>query len=339
MAAPSNFAAFIGNPRAVRILQRALEGGRVPHALIFSGPEGVGKKTLALLLAKRLNCLSPTGGDSCAACNSCRKIAAGHHPDVRVVEPEGAYIKVEQVRAINAEVHYQPFEGRFRAVIFDPADQMRAEAANSLLKTLEEPASRTVLVLVTSQYHLLLPTIRSRSQVLQFTAIPEDRITRHLAEAAGIAAADARLAAALSGGSLGAALRFDAAAYREVRGQAMRFVSLLLAKGSFADASRLIAGLPKERDPFRAWLDVVDALLQEVYYVRAAPGRVSRADAIEDILELAGRTTRPAVVSAIHSFRNLRRATAFNVNRQIALESLFLTQVGGQEWRPDTAGR
>ena len=328
MSAPRSFSEFVGNARAVRILRASIERGRLPHALIFAGPEGVGKKTLALILARLLNCLSPANGEPCGRCRSCRKIDAGVHPDVIVVQPDGAFIKIEQVRAIRAEAAYQPFEGRFRVVVLDGADRMRPEGANCLLKTLEEPPSRTVLILVTAQPYLLLPTISSRSQLLQFGPIPEDRIAEHLVRAAGLRPEEARLAAALADGSLGAALAFDIGAYREARAQALRFVSLLLGRGSFAEVSRLAAGLPKEREQFLSWLSLVESLLQDAYYAKVAPWRLSQPDAIEEARALAGRAPHSAVASAIRAIQSLRRSTFYNVNRQIALESLFLARRG-----------
>lgn len=328
MSVPHRFSEFVGNPRAVRILRASVERGRLPHALIFAGPEGVGKKTLALILARLLNCLAPAEGEPCCRCRSCRKIDAGVHPDVIVVQPEGAVIKIDQVRAIRAEASYQPFEGKFRVVVLDGADRMRPEGANCLLKTLEEPPSRTVLILVTAQPYLLLPTITSRSQLLQFGPIQEDRIAHHLVRAAGWRPEEARLAAALADGSLGAALAFDLSAYREARAQAVRFVTLLLGRGSFVEMSRLAAGLPKEREPFLSWLSLVESLLRDVYYSRVAPWRLSQAGAIEEARAIAERAPHSAVASAIRAIQGLRRATLYNVNRQIALESLFLAGRG-----------
>jgi DNA polymerase-3 subunit delta' len=205
---PRRFADFIGNPRIVGIVSRALQRDRLPHASIFSGPEGVGKRALAELVAMRLNCLSPAGPEPCGSCSSCKKLAAGMHPDFRVLEPEGAVIKIDQVRALSGEIAFEPFEARYRVAVLDPADRMRPEGANSLLKTLEEPPSRTFLILVTANAYALLPTIRSRCRQLQFGAIPPAAIERYLVAQAGRPAAEAREAASFSRGSLGFALAF-----------------------------------------------------------------------------------------------------------------------------------
>jgi len=325
-ALPPNLSSFLGNARVVEILRRAVELDRLPHALIFAGPSGVGKRTLALLLAQLVNCASPSGGLACGDCTSCRKIARGYHPDVRLVEPDGAFIKIEQVREMIGEIAYQPFEAKYRVFMLDPAEQLKLEAANCMLKTLEEPPSRTILILVTSNPYLLLTTIQSRSRLLQFSGIPQDRIEAHLVQNAGWSPEDAHLAAALSRGSLGNALAFDAGSFIPVRAQALRFVSLLLSRGSYAEASRLTAGTVKDKDAFPVWVEAVLTILQDLFYAKTAPERMGQRDILEDLRTLAGSTSAVAVTSAVRAVDRLRRGLRQNVNRQIALEALFLSE-------------
>jgi DNA polymerase-3 subunit delta' len=246
------------------------------------------------------------------------------HPDVILVQPDGAFIKIEQVRSLIGEIAFQPFEARYRFVIFDGADQMRAETANSLLKTLEEPPSRTVMILVTTLPYLLLETIRSRSQMLQFGPIPQELIAQHLIGTHGWGSEDAHLAAMSCEGSLGAALSFDIEHFREVRKQALRFVSLLLKKGDFAEVSPLAANLAKKKDAFVAWIDAVALLLQDIYYAQVNPSRVGQSELIDILSDLSQVASKEAVISSINAIKNLRNVLRFNVNRQIALESLFL---------------
>ena len=326
MNAPLNFHSFIGNRRVVEILRRAIEQERLPHALIFAGPPGVGKRTLAELLAQRLNCLQPKNQEARCACTSCRKIMAGTHPDVRLVQPEGAYIKIDQVRALIAEIAYQPFEGRYRVLILDGADQMRQEAANCLLKTLEEPPSKSILILVSARPYLLLGTIRSRARMLQLGPIAGDVIENYLVVHEGRSPEDARMAVVLSNGSLGAALAFDADRNREIRQTALRFVSLLLRRGKFAQASALAAGIAKDKDTFQAWVELTDTLLQDVYYAQMAPARMSQPDIAGELAGLAQSTSHAAVVAAIEAVKQLKAALQQNANRQLALEALFLAE-------------
>ena len=324
MKAPLSFHSFVGNHRVVEILLRSVAQDRLPHALIFAGPEGVGKRTLGLLLARQLNCLQAASGEPCNDCISCRKIVLGTHPDIRVVQPDGAYIKIDQVRDLIEEIAYQPFEARYRVVIFDGADRMRAEAANCLLKTLEEPPSRSILILVTPKPYALLSTIRSRARLLPFGPIPEEKISEYLAGNKDRSPEDARMAAAFSNGSLGAALAFDAVKNREVRDQALRFVTLLLRREEFSQASALAAAVAKDKELFQAWLEMTATLLQDIYYAQTAPGRMSQHDILPTLAGMAETVPRPAVLAAIDAVKDLRAALQLNVNRQLALEALFL---------------
>ena len=345
---------FIGNRRARNILERAIEQDRLPHAMIFAGPAGVGKCTLALMTAQALNCLAPQNGNACERCAACRRIMAyvesrhkecvkgadaacgvcqvcqvrnRRHPDIRLIEPDKkTAISIDQIRDIIAETAFQPLEARYRVVILDPADQMRAEAQNSLLKTLEEPPSRTVMILIATNPYLLLETIRSRARILPFGEIPSEQIAGYLTQKEGKSEPDALLAAALSGGSLGAALEFNTAEYRDVRESALEFVTLLLNRGSFTRAGAIVASITKDKDKdiFRTWIESAEALLRDIYYSGAAASRVGQRDVFEKLRTLRENTKHSHLIRAIEAIRKLRMDLHYNLNRQIALEALFV---------------
>jgi DNA polymerase III subunit delta' len=345
---------FIGNARAVEILKRAIQQDRVPHAMIFAGPAGIGKCTLALLLAQRLNCLSPVKDEACDRCSACNRIQAviesrnlqclslksgfcgscpnciirtKCHPDIRLIEPEKTTIGIGQIREMINEIAFQPLEAKFRVVVLDPAEQMRAEAHNSLLKTLEEPPSRTIIILITTNPYMLLETIRSRSRLLQFGEIPQDQIVQHLIDE-GRPADEARIAAALSGGSLAAAIVFNSQEYREVREQALHFLELILNKGAFSEASSIAAEMTKDKQLFQLWTDSAEALLQDIYYASTAPERIGQRDLIHRLQQIAQSIPRSFVVSVIDAVRKLKSELQYNVNRQIAMEAMFLRLLG-----------
>jgi DNA polymerase III subunit delta' len=218
------FREIVGHRRLVGLLARAIEHGSLPPSLIFAGPEGVGKRQIALALAQAVNCLSPvtdpaTGfRDACGTCAACGKITRGQHPDFRLVEPEeNGSIKIEPVREVVGQTAYRPFEGRSRVVVFDRADLILEDAQNALLKTLEEPPPRNVFILVTARPTMLLDTVRSRCCQLRFAPLAPGDIASTLIARHGYAERDARAAAAMASGSFGRALESASGEVAEAR--------------------------------------------------------------------------------------------------------------------------
>jgi DNA polymerase-3 subunit delta' len=196
-----------GNSRIKEILARALVRGRVPNSLLFCGPAGVGKRRMALELAKALNCREARG-DACGRCDSCRAIEAGTLPDVMEIAPEKSVITIEQVRGLKEVAYLRPMTARTRVFIVDKADKMKPEASNALLKVLEEPPLFSHILLVTANPSLLLTTIRSRCQTLSFIPLSAAEVETALC-AEGCDADRARILSLLAQGSLGRALEAD----------------------------------------------------------------------------------------------------------------------------------
>ena len=219
------FDRLIGHERPVRLLKAMLAGDRLPHGLLISGPTGVGKRTLALALARAVNCLSSDRPvDACEACLSCRKIEKGTHPDVEELAPEGKarVIKVDQVRELRSRFSYKPYEGRYRVFVIREADRMGEEAANALLKTLEEPPPQSLLVLTSPEESDLLPTILSRCMRLHLSPLNRDVVMAWLERERGLSGPRTRLLAAMSGGCLGRVTNPDPDALWEKRDEVIR---------------------------------------------------------------------------------------------------------------------
>lgn len=213
-----------GQNRAMAHLQRSVASGQIPHALLFSGPEGVGKKTAALALAQALNCQSPdlTGGDACGTCAACRKTIGTGHPDVRVITPDGNNLKIDQVREqLQRDVQFKPMEGKYKVYILDPAESLTPEAANSLLKILEEPPAAVVIILITAQPFALLDTIRSRCQELRFAPVEAGTLSDWIQARLDCAPEQARMLARLSEGRPAEALRMADPDFLELRSKAL----------------------------------------------------------------------------------------------------------------------
>jgi DNA polymerase III subunit delta' len=157
--------------RVASILHNSILNNRVAHAYLFAGGQGVGKTKIAYQLAKSLLCVSGTG-DSCGTCHNCLRIDSGNHPDVHVVSPDGASIKIDQVRGLQKEFSYRAVESSRKVYILQHVDKMTVQAANSLLKFLEEPGSEVTAILLTEHPHQILPTILSRCQSIPFDELP-----------------------------------------------------------------------------------------------------------------------------------------------------------------------
>lgn len=162
------FSGLLGQEKAKKLIRRALAHDRIPHAFLFRGPEGVGKQLFARGLAAAINCRSSRRGEACGNCPSCKKFRSGNHPDFLVVSPEKGTVKIEQIRQMCQALSYPPYESQMRVVLLEDVHGMRAEAANSLLKTLEEPPADNVLILTADSSREVLPTITSRCQMIPF---------------------------------------------------------------------------------------------------------------------------------------------------------------------------
>ncbi len=200
----------VGQAKAVNLLQRSLENGRLAHAYLFVGPRHVGKMTLALNLAQALNCQEEER--PCGSCRSCSRIALGHHPDVQVLgrnhsaDAPKKEIGIDQMREIQHAASLRPYEGSYRVFIIDGAEHLSEEAANSLLKTLEEPAADVVFLLLTTDEGLLPSTIVSRCQKIELPPIPTKTIEQALIEHWGATEERARGLARMCHGGLGWAI-------------------------------------------------------------------------------------------------------------------------------------
>ncbi len=188
-------------------MSRTMTSGRLPHAYIFKGPDGVGKRLFARGVAAALNCRGQESGRACGVCSSCKKFLSGNHPDFLVVQPEKGTIKIDQIREMCRALSYPPYESDLRIILLEDVHTMRQEAANSLLKTLEEPPQANLLILTAEASQEILTTISSRCQVIPFYGLTEaDSISIILARQPELEPESARLLSRLAEGSPGQAL-------------------------------------------------------------------------------------------------------------------------------------
>jgi DNA polymerase-3 subunit delta' len=201
---------MIGHEWAVHLLKQHVINEQVRHAYLFTGPQGIGRRTLALRLAQALNCLQPPApGEACGVCRACVQLERMQHPDLFVVQAEqrGGVLKVEQVRELQRSLSLAPYETRYRVALLLHFEEANQNAANALLKTLEEPGSQVVLILTAENAEILLPTIVSRCEILRLRPLPIEQVSQGLQDLWGASAERSQLLASISSGRLGYAVR------------------------------------------------------------------------------------------------------------------------------------
>jgi len=322
---PSGFRGLIGQERAARVLQRGLKTGRTAHAYLFAGPEGVGKRTAALALAQALNCQRGDAvDDGCGACQSCRKIARGLHPDVQAVEPDGATLKIDQVRTLGADAALRPYEGKRKVFILQGAEKMTEQAANALLKTLEEPPGWTVLVLLTTTPSALPLTIVSRCQTVIFSAIAPDALQAYLV-AKGIGHTQARLIVSCSGGSIGRALSPEVASLGSSRDLFLEELGRGLRDGPAALID-LAERLAKDREGLRQNLEFLSAWLRDLMVAKVSRRQewLINQDRGEEVARQAEGLPLNAILDSLRVVNGTMDGLTRNANPRLSLEDLLL---------------
>ena len=313
------FDGIIGHEKITGILQRAVDAGRIAHAYIFCGPEGCGKRKTALALIEALYCNDSRG---CGKCPACSRVASLQHPDLHMVEPDGALIKIDQVRQLQRELSLRPFEAPFKSCIIEAADRFHQAAGNALLKTLEEPPGNALIILLTSNPDAVLPTIRSRCQTLTFQNLAEESVMRIL-EGQGIDHESARLAASLAGGNPGRAvcLCTDGA----LNGRRELVEQVLSLRGD--DISQLFSRserLAADKETLPELLDLLVSFLRDLLHLQSGSSDLAN----KDLEELARQESvlRPPqrVMEMIEHVIEARKALQRNVNARLATDLLLI---------------
>jgi DNA polymerase-3 subunit delta' len=319
---------IIGHNEIIKTLKGALDSGRVSHAYLFSGPRGVGKLTAALAFARGLICGRPAEGDGCGECEGCRKVGQGTHPDVMVIRPEGSTVKIAQVRDLSAGIRLGPAAGRWTVRIVDEADTMTAEAANSLLKTLEEPLPGVVIILVTTRPQAVLPTVVSRCQHMYFQPLLKHELVQGMIKVTGEPEDKVLLAASMSGGSLGKALDLLSGGL-SVRDRALDLIGRLAAAG-VEDALALAVEVSAGKEEVAPLLDMIILWFRDIllYNETGKTGYLINADRHQEITILAGCHTTGRLLDLITEVDLAKGRLAAGANVQLALEALFLRLAG-----------
>ncbi len=313
----------IGHEWAVEFLGRAIRTQRVAHTYLFAGPANTGKTHLAKELAAALNCV----GDHppCGVCEACLKTMQGSHPDVTLVEPEGDKLKIDQIRDLQRNLSLSPYEGRWRVCLMTDFQTATVEASNALLKTLEEPPSRVVLILTAIDASLLLPTIVSRCQVLPLRAVPLWEIERALIERWNVPEEQARLLARLSAGRIGWAIRaVQDAAILSRRQQRLGELQSLFLKGR---AARIMAAERlSEREDLPETIKLWQTWWRDMILLCAGCGDlVANLDYLDVLHQQAKQSDLVAIEKSLRNAEAALYQLEQNVNPRLALEVLLLS--------------
>ncbi|MGD9079192.1 MAG: DNA polymerase III subunit delta' [Desulfobacterales bacterium] len=341
------FESLINQEQPIRILTTLLRNGTLPHALLFTGTEGVGKEATAVALAMACNCQrelpefkadhrsdqdpvnssgefnSITMG-ACGVCRSCRKIAAGNHPDIIHIKPIGPFIKIDQIRSLLQTLAMKPYEAITRVAVLSEAQAMNAAASNALLKILEEPPSRSMLVLTANQKSDLLPTIVSRCQNVGFNPIPSKKIASWLKNNHGIEPEAADILAAMANGSFSRARMMIDENWLQRR----KWVITEMDRLSLQPIAHLFAvaeKLSREKERLAQSLEIIKVWFRDLIIHQYDSGKIINRDVADKIGTASQKNNLPDLLSKVDAVQETQNRLAANTNLRLAMEDLLIT--------------
>lgn len=323
------FSQIIGHRQPLAMLRQALSNGRLHHAYLFVGAQGVGKKTIALGVAKALHC-EIENGDFCGSCANCARIQDDNHPDVRVIEPLAGKkeISIQQIRELQKELNFRSFSGKKKIAILDPATLMNLSAQNALLKTLEEPPEESLLILIASNAGELLPTLRSRCLRLTFGPLARHLVSGFLASRKGTKSDLADFLAAMSMGSLRALLDIDDEKWLARR---RHWVECLysLRSGDYRAAMSTAELFADSREHCSRFLEWAETWYRDVlvYRLTRDAQNIVNLDMLSQIQEQSAEFTLERILSQLSETIGAVNRIQRNLNRRMVLEKLLLNAV------------
>lgn len=342
------FDELTGNARVKAALKKMLATDRLPGALLFTGEEGIGKKRFALEVARALNCRTPKGEEGCGVCSACVRIVKLNypqsddkdewaqiiwtdHPDVGLVTAPKRVLWVDQMRQIEKEANFRPFEGKARVFLIDEAEKLNDNSANALLKVLEEPPRTSHLILITARPAMLLPTVLSRCQMIRFSPLTPAEIESHLTKN-DVDRKTARLRARAAGGSMGRALSGDLVTFTSQRKAMLKVLSALVLSNDRAQLLRSAEQLNEAqyKEEFEERLDVLETLIRDAWMLSLGvpTAKIVNEDLAEELQEISRKLDSGRAADWILQIEDLREQLIVNVNRKVATDALFLVMAG-----------
>jgi len=340
------FESIIGQDRPISILTTFLQKGTVPHALLFTGIEGVGKHRTAVTFAMACNCTGHNPGDQpgwadsrtadghnatnrlqlsipCANCRSCRKIESKNHPDIIRIKPSGVFIKIDQIRALCQTLAMKPYEARMRVVLISEAQAMNPAAGNALLKVLEEPPDGTILILEANHTSDLLPTIVSRCRHIRFNPISKSNIESVLINKHRLNPENAMVVAAMAGGSYSRALHMYRMNWIGHRNWLVSELDSLSSK-SISHLLAIAEKLANNKDDLPDTLEVMKSWLRDLVISKIYPEKIRHRDLIENVHRASQKTNTISLLSKIETIQSTQNAIQTGTNLRLAMETMVL---------------
>lgn len=317
------FADILGHERILEVFRRAIRSGKTSHSYIFEGTPGCGRRKTALALIQALFC-EFRKDDACGTCPSCRKVTSGNHVDIHGIEPlpDKRDISIDQLREMQRELALRPYEAPRKACIMEPAERMSVNAANSLLKTLEEPPGNAIIILLTENADMLLPTIRSRCQLVRFAPLPPEHV-RLLLIQNGMNETSAATLAQMADGSMQRAQELDNESLAERRELLLKHLTQINLDRivTIFDAAEELSG---NRDNTLETLDLLLSFTRDMIHLAAGSNDIINTAIRPDLESLSTGLNLEQALQLAGDVMETRRAVQRNANVKLALDHLFI---------------
>lgn len=320
---------IIGHSEKIEKMMKAYESGRLAHAYIFHGPNGIGKRSAALAFIKYVFCedsaYKEAHRDPCSACASCRKVESSNHADLITIEPENSFIKIGMVRELTKKLRFGKYDALYRFVIIDDAECMNIESANALLKTLEEPAKDVVIILVTSKVKMLIPTIISRCQKVRFNPIAEENIKSALKARHGLSDEEAEVIAMFMQGSFSKIETSDISEMIELRHDLVRKIKDI-SLNNFSGIIGFSSDIGREDKTLLVeTIELIKTFYRDAVIIRnGVDERLINIDIKREIEKIAFSMTLDELFEKINIMNHMQGLLMANVNKKLLIESMLI---------------
>lgn len=321
-----DFNSIIGQKDVIDALKRSLSKDRVGHAYIFSGPAGIGKKTISHVYAGLLLCEKPHSDSTCGKCTPCILYENGTNPDFNVVNTEENSIGVDMIREIQKDVAIRPMYSRHKVYIIEDAGKMTVQAQNCLLKTFEEPPAYVVVILLADNYDMLLETIKSRAQRLNFKKYAYEQVLQAVVQKYGKDSDSVRLAAEYSDGNIGTALEFAGSGeFAFLRDSVFELVPQVT-RGKMKYILEFESLVDENRDSINLILDIMLLYYRDIMVIHETGNEnlLINSDKKDIILNNAKMYQSARIMDSVASIEDVRRLLKQNVNYQLAIDNMLI---------------